>query len=110
MKPGDVARPAGNMKMQQARKGNFNVRQLSSGGGVLQVVLSAEGEEDVARSINARLLSSGLARYAAPRRKVTPSQITLSSSPGCEQLAVVFVTPGSLFDNTESVMCLEGRP
>jgi hypothetical protein len=38
---------------------------------VLQVLLSAPDEEDVARSINARLLSAGLARYAAPRRKVT---------------------------------------
>ena len=46
--------------------------------GDLQVILSADGEEDVGRSIHARLLSSGLARYAPPRRKVCFQPVILA--------------------------------
>ena len=37
---------------------------------MVQLLLSPKDETDAARSINARLLSAGVARYQPPRRKV----------------------------------------
>ena len=38
----------------------------------MQLLLSDEKDADASQSINARLLSAGLARFQAPKHKATP--------------------------------------